>query len=97
MFENLFSTDLSEEDLYSKYRFFCLKTLKIISLDLLLNIYDPEKQDSLIKRVKNYLDPIFPLIENKMVANFLFCECASELIYTIINQGLKYLLGHFKK
>lgn len=48
MFENIDTK--KEEEIYSKYRLFILKSIKNIALDLLQNTYAPEKVDRIGKK-----------------------------------------------
>lgn len=49
MFEDISTQD--EDEIYSKYRIYILKTLKYIALDLLQNTYAPEKSDRIGKNI----------------------------------------------
>lgn len=56
MFENIDTK--KEEEIYSKYRLFILKSIKNIALDLLQNTYAPEKVDRIGKKKYKYINII---------------------------------------
>lgn len=43
------------------------------------------------------MDPIFPIMENKNVENQIFLECASELLYSLLENARGILIKEFKK
>jgi hypothetical protein len=86
-----------DQDLYERYRIFCFKTHKRISLTLIQNTYSPERIDRIIKRTKDFMEVIFPVMENKAIENQPFLECASELLYSQLDTARSFLIKDFKK
>lgn len=54
-----------------KYRLLILETLKSLSYNLLTNTYSPERTDRVVVRVKEYVEPLYLVIDNKSSANTL--------------------------
>lgn len=52
-----------------KYRLLILETLKALSYNLLTNTYSPERTDRVVVRVKEYVEPLYLVIDNKSSAN----------------------------
>lgn len=63
MFGNLSTVD--EDELYIKYRLITIKTMQKLALDFLQNSYSNEKNDKIITRLKQFVDPLFTVLENK--------------------------------
>lgn len=42
-----------------------IRTLKTVALELLQNSYAVEKQDRVILRCKEFMDLLFPILENR--------------------------------
>lgn len=95
MFANAQTTD--EDDIYEKYRLYILKTIKRIALDLLQNTYAPEKAERIVSRTREFMEPLFPVIEDKSEKNSLFLECASELLHSLLEKAPNLLIKEFKK
>jgi len=96
MFHNL-EGETSETGLYDRYRLFSFKTLKAVGLTVIQNTYSPERLDRIIIRMKDFMEIIFPLMENKAPENQPFLECASELLYTQLESSRSFLVKEYKK
>eukprot|EP01016_Furgasonia_blochmanni_P038515 TRINITY_DN4669_c0_g1_i1.p1 TRINITY_DN4669_c0_g1~~TRINITY_DN4669_c0_g1_i1.p1 ORF type:complete len:646 (+),score=181.01 TRINITY_DN4669_c0_g1_i1:128-1939(+) len=94
MFDN---ETITETFLYDKYRFYTFKTLRRLGLTLLQNTYSPERTDRVVVRTKDFMEIIFPVLENKERNNQLFLECASELLYSQLDTARAHLMKEFKK
>jgi hypothetical protein len=57
IFSNLHTED--EETILAKSRLFALKTLSFLSLELLQNCYQAEKQERITNKIKEFMEPIF--------------------------------------
>ena len=84
-------------NLSNKYRLLVLESLKVLSLDLLQNCYSPERTDRVIVRVKEFMDNIFPIIENKSMSNMNFLESSSEFVFILLEKAPNLLIQDFKK
>ena len=58
-----------ESAIIDKYRLLILETLKALSYNLLTNTYSPERTDRVVVRVKEYVEPLYLVIDNKTSAN----------------------------
>ena len=47
--------------------------------------------------MKDFMEIIFPLMENKAPENQPFLECASELLYTQLESSRSFLVKEYKK
>lgn len=95
MFGNINSVD--EDDLYAKNRIITLKTLKAVGLEILQNCYQTDKQEKVIQLCKTFLDPLFPIFENKSFHNQIYYECSLDLIYAVFAQAPQLYTKEFKK
>ena len=43
------------------------------------------------------MDPIFPIMENKGLENQMYLECASELLFSLLELARGILIKEFKK
>lgn len=92
-----FESDTTETGLYDRYRLFCFKTLKRIGLLLVQNTYSPERIDRIIKKMKEFMEVIFPIMEDKRPENQPFLELASELLYSQLESSRSFLIKDYKK
>ncbi|KRX02740.1 Armadillo-type fold [Pseudocohnilembus persalinus] len=95
MFANAQTTETDE--IYQKYRLYILKTIKNISLDLLQNTYAPERSDRIVSRTKEYMEPLFTIIEDKSDKNQMFLQAASEVLHSLLSKAPNLMLKEFKK
>jgi len=72
-------------------------TLKDTGRDVLQACYSPERQDRVVLRTKEFLDPIFPIIENKAVGNLSFLECATETLHGLLNKYQSLYMKELRK
>jgi len=66
-FEKISNSD--EFAIIDKYRLLILETLKALSYNLLTNTYSPERTDRVVVRTKEYVEPLYLVIDNKTSAN----------------------------
>lgn len=74
-------------ELENKYRLYCFKVLKKLGLEILQNTYLPEKTHWVVVRTNEWMDIILPVIEDKNTHNMIFAECASEIVYDILDKA----------
>lgn len=74
-------------ELQNKYRLYCFKVLKKLGLEILQNTYLPEKTHWVVVRTNEWLDIILPVIEDKSTHNMVFAECASQILYDILDRA----------
>jgi hypothetical protein len=66
-FEKITNSD--EMAIIDKYRLLILETLKALPYNLLTNTYSPERADRVVVRTKEYVEPLYLVIDNKTSAN----------------------------
>jgi hypothetical protein len=70
--------------------------LKRLGLELIQNTYLPEKNQWIIRRTKEWIDIIMPVIENKDTENMVFAESASEVIHDLLDKARSFFLKSLK-
>lgn len=48
-------------------------------------------------KARAFMDPIFPILENKSKENEIYLECASELLHGLLETARGILIKEFKK
>jgi hypothetical protein len=61
--------------------------LKKLGLEVLQNTYLPEKAHWVVVRTCEWMDIILPVIEDKATHNQIFAECASEVLYDLLERA----------
>jgi len=89
-------TTEDEDDLLKKSQLSILKTLKSLGLKLMLNCYLPERTDRVGARVREFMEPVFPCLSVKNFNNLEIIECASELLFSLMEEAKDILVKEFK-
>ncbi|EGR30936.1 n-terminal domain protein [Ichthyophthirius multifiliis] len=95
LLDDLESTE--EIKIYNKYRLFMLESLKTFGLELLQNCYPSERTDRVIGKVKDFMENIFNVMENKGNQNLLYLQSSSQLLYILIEKSPLLIIKEFKK
>mmetsp|Transcript_26438 Transcript_26438/g.23380 ORF Transcript_26438/g.23380 Transcript_26438/m.23380 type:complete len:282 (+) Transcript_26438:2458-3303(+) len=95
MFDNI-ETDTIEYSLQDKYRLFTLRTLRKLGFTLIQNTYSPKRVDRIIKRTQEFMEIIFPMMENKADENQLFLQASSELLHYQLDTSRSFLIKDYK-
>jgi len=66
-------------------------------LSLIQNTYSADRIDRVAKRTKDFMDVVFPVMENKQPENQPYTECASELLEKLVGGSNTIVIKDFKK